>query len=114
MRVKVTGLPPKWGIFYMESYVRTETRFRAGLQFGGSWMKNTVAAVISAVMTATSVAAGAQQVLHAPSLAVGDMAPDFSISGATRYGLLKNPIKLSDFRGSTVVLAFFYQARTKG
>lgn len=45
---------------------------------------------------------------------VGDIAPDFSLPGATRYGLLENPVRLSDFRGSTVVLAFFYQARTKG
>ncbi len=44
----------------------------------------------------------------------GQMAPDFSLPGATRYGLLKTPVRLSDFRGSTVVLAFFYQARTKG
>ncbi len=59
-------------------------------------------------------AAHSQQVLRAAAPAVGDMAPDFTLPGATRYGLLKNPIKLSDFRGSTVVLAFFYQARTKG
>lgn len=45
---------------------------------------------------------------------VGDAAPNFSLPGATRYGLLKSPVRLSDFRGSTVVLAFFYQARTKG
>jgi peroxiredoxin len=42
------------------------------------------------------------------------MAPDFSLRGATRYGLLASPVKLSDFRGKTVVIAFFYQARTKG
>jgi peroxiredoxin len=42
------------------------------------------------------------------------MAPDFSLRGATRYGLLVSPVKLSDFRGKTVVIAFFYQARTKG
>jgi len=47
-------------------------------------------------------------------LAVNDVAPDFSLAGADRYGLLKTPVKLSDYRGSTVVLAFFYQARTKG
>lgn len=46
--------------------------------------------------------------------AVGSMAPDFSLPGATRYGLLASPVKLSDFRGKTVVIAFFYQARTKG
>lgn len=45
---------------------------------------------------------------------VGTAAPDFSLSGADRYGLLRDPIKLSDFRGKTVVLAFFYRARTKG
>jgi hypothetical protein len=45
---------------------------------------------------------------------VNDIAPDFSLSGATRYGLLKTPVRLSDYRGRTVVLAFFYQARTKG
>jgi peroxiredoxin len=42
------------------------------------------------------------------------MAPEFSLPGATRYGLLSSPVKLSDFRGKTVVIAFFYQARTKG
>jgi hypothetical protein len=45
---------------------------------------------------------------------VNDLAPDFSLPGADRYGLLKTPVKLSDFRGRTVVLAFFFQARTKG
>jgi peroxiredoxin len=42
------------------------------------------------------------------------MAPDFTIAGATRYGLLRDSVRLSDFRGQTVVLAFFFQARTKG
>ena len=45
---------------------------------------------------------------------VGQMAPDFTLPGATRYGLLKDPVKLGDFRGQTVVLAFFPKARTKG
>ena len=49
-----------------------------------------------------------------PTPEVGSMAPDFTIPGATRYGLLKDPVRLSDFRGETVVLAFFFQARTKG
>jgi len=46
--------------------------------------------------------------------AVGSAAPDFTLPGATRYGLLKTPIRLSDYRGQTVVLAFFFEARTKG
>src|SRR3954467_2860477 len=49
-----------------------------------------------------------------PTPEIGSMAPDFTISGATRYGLLRDSVRLSDFRGQTVVLAFFFQARTKG
>jgi peroxiredoxin Q/BCP len=45
---------------------------------------------------------------------VGDVAPDFALPGATRYGLLRDPVRLSDYRGQTVVLAFFFKARTKG
>ena len=45
---------------------------------------------------------------------VSDVAPDFTLDGADRYGLLKTTVRLSDYRGRTVVLAFFYQARTKG
>ena len=44
----------------------------------------------------------------------GQMAPDFTLPGATRFGLLKDAMKLSNFRGQTVVLAFFPKARTKG
>ena len=46
--------------------------------------------------------------------AVGEVAPEFTISGATRYGVLRDSVRLSDFRGQTVVLAFFPRARTKG
>jgi cytochrome oxidase Cu insertion factor (SCO1/SenC/PrrC family) len=49
-----------------------------------------------------------------PAPEVGTMAPDFTLPGATRYGVLRDPVHLADFRGKTVVLAFFYQARTKG
>ena len=55
-----------------------------------------------------------QQTIPAPELAVGADAPDFALPGATRFGVLKNPVCLSDFKGRTVVLAFFYKARTKG
>ena len=34
--------------------------------------------------------------------------------GATRYGVLKSPVHLSDFKGKTVVLAFFFKVRTRG
>ena len=49
-----------------------------------------------------------------PPLEVGAVAPDFAMPGATRYGTLKPPVRLSDYKGKTVVLAFFYKARTKG
>ena len=47
-------------------------------------------------------------------LEVGAMAPDFELPGATRHGVLRDPIKLSDYRDKTVVIAFFYRARTRG
>ena len=62
--------------------------------------------------------AGAPAVVAAqqtsPPLQVGAVAPNFTMKGATRYGVLANPIHLSDFKGKTVVLAFFYKARTSG
>ncbi len=45
---------------------------------------------------------------------VGDLAPDITIRGVTRYGPLRDSTKLSDLRGQTVVLAFFPGARTPG
>jgi hypothetical protein len=72
-------------------------------------------AVAAASMMAIGGVARAQQApVPTPGPAVKDPAPDFTVAGATRYGLLKTPVTLSDFRGRTVVLAFFYQARTKG
>jgi hypothetical protein len=49
-----------------------------------------------------------------PPLKVGAVAPDFSLPGATRYGVLTKPVRLSDYKGKTVVLAFFFKARTSG
>lgn len=50
---------------------------------------------------------------HAP-LEVGAVAPGFSLVGATRDGVLATPVTLADLRDKTVVIAFFYRARTKG
>jgi peroxiredoxin Q/BCP len=70
------------------------------------------------LVVAAAHSADAQQTTPAapatPAPEVGTVAPDFALSGATRYGLLRDPVRLSDFRGKTVVLAFFYRARTKG
>jgi AhpC/TSA family len=68
------------------------------------------AALVAAVPAARAQQAAAQY----PLLAVGQPAPDFALTGATRYGILRDPVRLSDFRGKTVVLAFFFKARTPG
>jgi hypothetical protein len=47
-------------------------------------------------------------------LAVGEMAPDIQVAGATRHGVLAAPVNLSDLKGETVVLAFFFKVRTGG
>ena len=71
-----------------------------------------------AIGAAPIASLGAQQPAAAPPAPptpeVGTMAPDFTVAGATRFGLLRDSVRLSAFRGQTVVLAFFFQARTKG
>jgi hypothetical protein len=80
------------------------------------------ALLLFVVGAAAAPRAGAQQTktvapaaaAPVPGPAVGDLAPDFTLAGATRYGVLRDSVRLSSFRGQTVVLAFFYKARTKG
>lgn len=57
--------------------------------------------------------AGAQEAPRPRPLAVGADAPGFSLPSATRGGIGK-AVGLEDFRGQTVVLAFFPRARTGG
>ena len=85
--------------------------------------KTRTAAVTAGIFTALSLSAvpgHSQSGAAAPAAAVpagpsiNDIAPDFALLGATRYGVLKAPVRLSEFRGRTVVLAFFARARTKG
>ena len=71
------------------------------------WLR---AAAIAAALTAAPLAA---QERPTP-LAVGAVAPDFALTGATREGVLERPVRLADFRDQTLVIAFFYRARTKG
>ena len=73
--------------------------------------------LMTALALVLPAAAAAQQPAAPPpppALEVGAVAPDFAIPGATRYGTLRNPVRLSDFKGKTVVLAFFFRARTRG
>jgi len=76
-----------------------------------------LAAALGAPLLVTLVVTpvrGQQAAAPTPELAVGAVAPDFTLPGATRYGTLRAPIHLSDFKEKTVGLAFFYKARTKG
>jgi hypothetical protein len=67
-----------------------------------------LAAVASAAAAQTPAVQGSQP------LDSGAVAPDFSLPGATRFGTLRVPVRLSDFHGKTVILAFFYRSRTRG
>ncbi len=77
-----------------------------------------IAAFTLTAVLGSAAVAGAQQPAAAPppqtGPKVGDTAPDFSLPGATRYGLLRDPVQLSSMKGKTVVLAFFFKARTRG
>lgn len=78
-------------------------------------MRSVLAVALLSGALAAGVPAGcAAQEPGAGLLAVGEPAPDFALPGATRYGLLKDPVRLSDYRGKTVVLAFFFRVRTPG
>ena len=75
---------------------------------------NRIAIALSAAclaLVAGPADASAQPVIPLP---VGSTAPDFEIPGATRDGVLEAPLRLSEYRGGTVVLAFFFRARTPG
>jgi len=83
-------------------------------------MRKVVPLVLVAVLALSFGTLRAQQAAApaaapaAPPLEIGAVAPDFALPGATRYGVLRDPVKLSDFKGKTVVLAFFFKARTRG
>jgi thioredoxin-dependent peroxiredoxin len=78
---------------------------------GVSRLVGTASAVAAAILSSSSLRAQGATA-HAPD--VGDVAPDFTLPGARGGTVLAAPVKLSDFRGRTVVLAFFYKARTSG
>jgi len=80
----------------------------------GGWFAAALLALALPAGAQTARAPAAAAPPAPPAIAVGQTAPDFTLPGATRYGSLAAPVKLSDFRGQTVVIAFFYKARTKG
>jgi len=74
----------------------------------------TALALLAGSLAVAAPADADAQVAGSGLLAVGEMAPDFALPGATRHGVLKDPVRLSDYRGDTVVLAFFFRVRTPG
>ena len=79
-------------------------------------MRRAIGLAAVALLSATAASAQDQPAATAKKAppAVGSVAPDFTLPGATRYGVLAKPASLSDYRGKTVVLAFFFRARTRG
>jgi hypothetical protein len=76
-----------------------------------TWLNGVLAGLLVGVLAGP---VAAQEGEGPQVLEVGQMAPDFELAGATRYGILRDPVRLSDYRGKTVVLAFFFRVRTRG
>jgi peroxiredoxin Q/BCP len=72
--------------------------------------------VLAAALVTCVTVAHAQAPAPAPEVGpkVGEMAPDFSLPGATIDGVMKGQVSLSQFKGQTVIIAFFPKARTSG
>ncbi len=72
--------------------------------------------VLAVLLVGVLLAAGPVQAQEdsGDGLAIGAMAPDFALPGATRFGHLADPVRLSDYRGQVVVIAFFFKQRTRG
>jgi peroxiredoxin Q/BCP len=74
-------------------------------------------ATLAAVALATLATLAVAQAPAAPPETgpkVGDVAPAFTLGGATKDGVLGKTVSLAQFKGQTVVVAFFPKARTSG
>jgi peroxiredoxin Q/BCP len=77
-------------------------------------MRKVIAGVLATGTLCMGLATGACAQEEQAFLSVGEMAPDIEFQGATRHGVLADGTRLSDYRGETIVLAFFFRARTRG
>jgi Spy/CpxP family protein refolding chaperone len=68
--------------------------------------------IVAAAGLALATPVAAQQA--AEPLAPGTHAPDFTLVGAMRDGVMTDSLRLTDFRGHTLVIAFFYRAKSSG
>jgi len=73
-----------------------------------------VAACVAAVVAMGAPRSAPAQEAGPGLIEVGAEAPDVALTGATRHGVLRDKVRLSDYRGETVVLAFFFRVRTRG
>jgi hypothetical protein len=76
--------------------------------------KTMISRVHKVALAALLILAPAASAQDSIPLTVGTVAPDFALVGANREGVLADSVRLSDFRDQTVVIAFFYRARTRG
>ncbi len=65
------------------------------------------------LVTAPISSAIAQAAPTASIVDTGSVAPNFTAPGANMSGLIPS-VSLATYKGKTVVLAFFFKARTKG
>jgi thioredoxin-dependent peroxiredoxin len=78
-------------------------------------IRTLTATVALAITLPTAVLAQQQQAaIASPGPQVGDVAPQFTLPGATRDGVRSTPVSLAELKGKTVVIAFFPAARTSG
>lgn len=77
-------------------------------------MKKMTLTGLVAAMAALSAPLGLEAQDPPTFLEVGEMAPDITVTGATRHGVLAEDITLGSLRGETVVIAFFFKVRTGG
>ena len=70
------------------------------------------AGLLAGTLAAFGAAPGSAQEIDL--MDVGEMAPDIEFVGAAADGVMEGTRRLSEYRGETVVLAFFFKARTRG
>ena len=56
-------------------------------------------AALAALIGMAAPQSGSAQEAGDGLIEVGAMAPDFELTGATRHGVLQDPVRLSDYRG---------------
>lgn len=77
-------------------------------------MRLAIRALTAGLLFPLALAAQQSVTPAAPMPKVGDVAPDFTLAAGTMAGVSAKPVKLSDLRGQTVVIAFYPRQRSSG